>query len=81
MRAFTLIALTAGLLFGLASVATAQQQKGPTQTTQGMDQSNMQGIQGMGHSKMPGMQGNGQTGQGARAPGPAKPGRPGTMPQ
>ncbi len=93
MRAFTFTAVAAGVLFGFASVATAQQQKGPPQTMQGMDQSNMQGMQGMDHSKMPmnmqgmdhskmpGMQGNGQTGQGTRAPRPMKPGRPGTTPQ
>ena len=81
MRASTLVALTAGVLFGFAGVAIAQQPKGPPQTMQGMDHSNMQGMQGMDHSKMPGMQGNRQTGQGARAPGPSKPGHPGSTPQ
>jgi len=93
MRAFTLVAFSAGMLFGVANVATAQQQNGQPQNMQGMDHSNMQGMQGMDHSKMPmnmpgmdhsnmpGMQRSGQAGQGMRAPVPAKPARPGTAQQ
>lgn len=72
MRAITLSVLAAGMLFGLAGIAAAQQQRGQPQTMQGMDHSQMQG---MDHSKMQGMdqsnmQGSTQprTNQGARAP-------------
>lgn len=93
MRTLALPAFAASLLFGFAGMAAAQQQKAQPPATQGMDQSNMQGMQGMDHSKMPmnmpgmdhsnmpGMQRNGQAGQGTRAPAPAKPARSGTASQ
>lgn len=92
MRSFSLAALTACMLLGLAGLATAQQQNGPTQNVPAIDHSNMQGMQGMDHSKMPmnmqgmdhsnmpGMQGTRQAGQGTRTPAPTKSARPGAAP-